>query len=353
MNSRFIPLRVTPSDKNYRQIRTDYKVRGTPTALFLNSRGEEIDRKIGFNGKKDEYFQIIKDFSAGKGTLLSLMTELKGNPDDVETNFNIGKRYIDRYEWKNVYPYMLKVLEMDPENEHGFKSEATYDLAIYELRINGKIESLENFIATCTDRERLYQAYANLASHYIRTEKYDEASDLYEEALEKMPENAALMTDYAMFVFTNKIEDKYEKGYERAKIGMSLNPDDEDILFSSYYGILSYYKNTNKQEKYFDTFEEVLQKLPKNTFFKYSYAEAILTFNNKEKIDSGIDVVLDALEREPKAAHLWHSLSNLYFERGDLDKAIESALKALEIVPDSKQYKETFDKFKKAKKEND
>jgi tetratricopeptide (TPR) repeat protein len=351
INSRFIPLRFTPSDEDYRQIRTEYKVRGTPTAVFLNHLGEEIDRKIGFNGNRDEYFQIIQNLALGKDSLLSLTAQLKENPDDVEANFKIGKRYIDRYEWENVQPYFAKVLEIDPEDEMGFGSEATYNLAVYDLRINGKIKPLKQFIATSTDQERLYQAYTDLASHFIRTDKLDEASKLYEEALEKWPSNADLMADYAMFVFTSKIKDRYEKGFERAKKALSLKPEDEDVVFSSYYGILSYYKNADKLDKYFETFEEVLRKLPKNTFFKYSYAEAILTFQISDKIDSGIEVMLDALETEPEAPHLWHSLSKLYFEKGDMSKSIEAAQKAVEIVPNNEQYQQTLEKFKKAKEE--
>jgi tetratricopeptide (TPR) repeat protein len=353
VNSRFIPLRFSPADKDYRRIRNEHNVRGTPTVILLNPQGEEIDRTIGFNGKRDEYFQAIRDLSTGKGALLSLLSELEENPDDVETNFKIGKRYIDRNEWKNVQPYFAKVLEVDPEDEKGFKTESTYNLAIYELRIKGETESLRDFIATCVDKERLYQAYASLATHFIRSDKPEEASELYEEALEKMPENGALMSDYAMFVFTGKIEDKYEIGFERAKKAMELAPDDEDVLFGSYYGILSYHKNTGDQKMYFDIFDDVFQKMPENTFFKYTFAEAILTFKATDKIDSGIEVVTDALEMEPKAPHLWHTLGKLYFEKGDLDKAIEAAQKASDIVSNSKQYEKTLEKFKAAKEEQE
>jgi tetratricopeptide (TPR) repeat protein len=352
INTRFIPLRFTPSDENYREIRTEHNVRGTPTVLFINPQGEEIDRSIGFDGKKEAYFQTIQDFAAGKNTLLSLLAKLEQNPDDVETNFRIGKRYVDRYEWENVQPYFAKVLEMDPGDEQGFKSESTYSLAVYEMRINSDIEPLQDFIANCTDQERLYQAYTNLVSHFIRADKSDEASQLYEEALEKLPENADLLADYAMFVFTGKIEDKYEKGFERAKRAMELKPEDEDILFSSYYGILAYYKNKEKQEEYFETYGEVFQKLPKDTFFMYNYGEAVLSFEATDKIDSGIEVVTKALEMEPKAAHLWHTLAKLHFEKGELDRAKEAAQKAVEIVPQSKQYKQTLDKIEKGEIEN-
>ncbi len=351
VNARFIPLRVTPSDSKYFQIRADYKVRGTPTALFLNSQGKEIDRNLGFDGKRDEYFQTIKDISSGKNTLLSLMGELKKNPDDVETNFKIGNRYIDRYEWENVQPYFSKVLEMDPEDMKGFKSESTYNLAVYETRTNNNIEPLQNFIATCTDHDLLYQSYGILASHFIRAKKLDKASDLYEEALEKLPDSANLMTDYAMFVFTSKVEDKYEKGFERAKKAMTLAPDDEEVLFSSYYSLISYYKNKENQEKYFATYEEVLSKMPKDTFFMYGYAEAILKSKNEDKYDRGIAIAKEALELEPQAAHIWHSLGRLYDEKGDRKNAVKAVKKAVEINPGSKIYKETLGKLQGEKQE--
>jgi tetratricopeptide (TPR) repeat protein len=353
VNSRFIPLRFTPADEDYRQIRTNYKVRGTPTVLLLNPQGEEIDRTLGFDGKRDEYFQTIQDFSAGKDTLLSLLAKLDENPDDVETNVKIGNRFIDRNEWENVQPYFAKVLEMDPDDAKGFKSESTYNLAVYELRVNSKIEHLQNFIATCTDQERLYQSYGNLATHFIQTEKPEKASELYEEALEKLPENANLLTDYAMFVFTSKIEDKYEKGFERAKKAMALAPDNEEVLFSSYYSLISYYKAMENQDKYFETYEEVIRKMPKETFFMYGYAEAILKAKSEDKYNRGIEIAKKALELEPQAAHIWHSLGRLYFENGELKNAVEAVKKAVEINPGSKIYKETLEKFEEEKKEDE
>jgi tetratricopeptide (TPR) repeat protein len=350
VNEKFIPLRITPSDKGYRQTRADYKVRGTPTVLLLNPQGEEIDRTIGFDGKRDAYFQTIQDLSQGKDTLLSLMAKLEENSDNVEANFKIGKRYIDRHEWENVQPHFAKVLEKDPEDEKGFKSESTYNLAVFELRINSKIEPLQNFIANSADKEILHKAYTNLVAHFIRTKKLDSASELYEEAMEKLTDNAALMTDYAMFVFTSQVEDKYERGIELAKKAMVLAPDDEEVLFSSYYCLISYYKNMKDKEKYFGIYEVALQKLPKNTFFHYGYAEAILNSKAKDKFDRGIEVAEKALDLEPKAAHLWYSLGRLYFEKGNLEKAVESVQKALEIVPNSKQYRKTLKKFERENK---
>ena len=318
----------------------------------MNPEGEEIDRAIGFDGNRDEYFQRLQDFAAGKDTLLSLRAKLQENPDDVEANFKIDKRHIDRYEWENVQPYFANVLELDPGDETGFRSESVFNLAVYETRVNGNIEPLRQFIGTCTDPGLLYRSYGIIASHFIRNERFDDALALYEEALGKMPDNADIMADYAMFVFTSKIEDKYELGYSRAKKAMTLKPEDEDVLFNSLYSLTAYYRNTENQEEYFATYEEALERMPEDTFFMYGYAEAILRTGSEDKYDAGIEILKKALELEPEAPHLWHSMSKLYYESGDLDKAIEAARKAVEIVPQSKQYKETLDKFAKAKEEN-
>jgi tetratricopeptide (TPR) repeat protein len=320
--------------------------------LLLNPEGQEIDRVIGFDGNRDEYFQRLQDFEAGNGSLLSLLERLEENPDDVETNFKIGKRYIDRYEWEKVQPYFLKVLETDPDDEKGFRSEATYNLSVYETRINGNIEPLQKFIAGCTESELLYRSYGILASHFIQKERFDEALALYEEALGRLPQNADLMADYAMFVFTSKIEGKYELGYERAKKAMTLKPEDEEVLFNSLYSLIAYYRNTENLEEYFATYKEALAKMPNDTFFMYGYAEALLRTESKDKYDEGIEIVKKALELEPEAPHLWHTLGKIYFEKGDMERAIEAAQKAVDIVPQSKQYQETLDKFIKAKEEN-
>lgn len=320
--------------------------------MLLNPEGQEIDRVLGFDGNRDEYFQRLQNFAAGKGTLLSLQAKLEKDPDDVETNYKVGKRYVDRFEWEKVQPYFQKVLEKDPGDEKGFKSEATFSLAVYETRINGNTEPLRQFIAGCTDPDLLYRSYGILASQFIQKERFDEALALYEEALERMPDNADLMADYAMFVFTSKIEDKYELGYERAKKAMTLKPEDEEVLFNSLYSLIAYYRNTENLEEYFATYKEALEKMPEDTFFMYGYAEALLRTESKDKYDEGIGIVKKALELEPQAPHLWHTLGKLYFEKGDLDRAIEAARKAVEIVPQSKQYQETLDKFIKAKEEN-
>jgi tetratricopeptide (TPR) repeat protein len=93
--------------------------------------------------------------------------------------------------------------------------------------------------------------------------------------------------------------------------------------------------------------------MPKDTFFMYGYAEAILKSKSEDKYDRGIAISKEALELEPQAAHIWHSLSRLYDVKGDRKNAVQAVKKAIEINPGSKIYNETLEKLEGKKQENE
>ena len=62
--------------------------------------------------------------------------------------------------------------------------------------------------------------------------------------------------------------------------------------------------------------------------------------------------LLTAHRKTDIACETGGTIEKLYFEKGNLDMAIEAAQKAVEIVPNNKQYKQTLKKFEKAKEKN-
>ena len=142
MDGKFVSLRITVSQEAYKQLRTDYNVIGTPTVLFLRPDGGEIDRIVGFGGDKDEYFQTVQDYAAGKNTMLSLMDKYNANPDELEINYTLAKKYVDRFDTDKSIPYFAKVLELDPQDNQGYKTEATYYMAVNEVRNNKNPEPI-------------------------------------------------------------------------------------------------------------------------------------------------------------------------------------------------------------------
>jgi tetratricopeptide (TPR) repeat protein len=296
-------------------LRKDYTIRGTPTVLFLNSKGEEIDRICGFDGKKDEYFQVVKDYAKGHNTIVSLLSKYKEQGDDIELNYTIGQKYVGRWEEDKSSPYYAKVLKLDPEDSKGYKTESTYYVALAELTANKNTQLLDDFIAKNTDEDYLFMAYRSLAFHYVRQKENDKVMSNYDDALERMAKNPRIFYEYARAILRLKME-------------------------------------SQEHEKMFAAYEEAIGKFPENSSLINEYAWAIYELKRKDKYDRGIELAKKAVEIEPEAGHMWDTLGWLYYENGDLDKAIEAMKQAVTFDPDEKVYKDALEKFEKKAKES-
>lgn len=196
-----------------------------PTVLFLKPEGEEIDRICGFDGNKDAYLQTIKDYAAGRNILSNYIADVQNNPDNVELNLKLARKYISRWEREKAHPYFTRVLELDPDDEKGFKDESTFQLAVYEARNKKNIEPLESFMASNTDERFFEEGYFNLVRFYRNEKNTDKLIEIYEEGIGKMPAHAGALNQYAWFIYENKIKEKYVRGIELAKKAVELKPD--------------------------------------------------------------------------------------------------------------------------------
>jgi len=349
VNGKFVSLRVFAGKGEDRTLRKDYTIRGTPTVLFLDSIGEEIDRICGFDGEKDEYFQVVKDYAKGQNTLVSLLSKHKKQGDDIDLNYSIGQKYVGRWEEDKSFPYYAKVLELDPKDSKGYQTESTYYVALAELTTNKNSMPLEDFIAKTADEEYLHMAYRSIARHYMRQKDNDKVMTTYDKALKRMAKNPRIFYEYANAIMRLKMESHYGKVEDLTRKAMALDP--EQIL-RGYYTLIQYYDSIDNFDKFFATYEEAIGKFPDNSGLMNGYAWAAYELKEKDKYERGIELAKKAVEITPEAAHIWDTLGWLYHENGDLDNAIEAIKKAVSFDPDQKTYKETLEKFEKKAKES-
>jgi tetratricopeptide (TPR) repeat protein len=333
MGEKFVSLRIDTSDEFYPDLRKEFSVRGTPTVLFLDAGGEEIDRIVGYGGEKDEYFQKVKDYAAGKNTLQALLADLEGKEDDVEANFAMAEKYLDRYETEKSVPYFKKVLELDPDDTHGHKVEASYQVALNAARANQDVEPLKAFIATAPDEKYLVNSYSTLAMVYQRKKETDNLVATWDEALEKLPDNARVNYMYASAIFRAQVEDHYPKALELNARAVELDPEMER---SAKYNLITYYTNTRQTDKLIETFEGLVAENPESGGVKYSYAATINSQKIESHYDRGIEMARMSLEINDQAISSWYVLAQLYEKKGEKEAAIEAVKKALEIRPDYK-----------------
>ena len=297
INSHFISLKIDGTKGEGSKLKKNLKVKGYPTILFLTPEGEELNRICGFDGNKETYLLVFDYFTSGnwKGKdatkqadlltelnptvihnrLTDYLLKLQNDTENIDLNFIVAMKHTYRWEIEEAQKYFHKVLELDIDNQKGYSDESRYHIATYEARVKKNIYSLHTFLQTTTSYRFIERGYPNLINYYKKLENKNpnQLIKFYEESLEKMPNNSAMLNNYAWYIFKNKIENKYDKGIELAQKAVAISPE---------------------------------------------------------------------------KANIWDTLGWLYFEKGDLQNALKSMKKAVELAPDVDTYKNNLKKFEKS-----
>ncbi|MCJ7579132.1 MAG: tetratricopeptide repeat protein [Candidatus Aminicenantes bacterium] len=259
-------------------------------------------------------------------------------------NFKLAEKYDDRYEPDKTTPYYEKVLELDPDDKMGHKVEATYQVALFQARTNQNVDPLIAFISTNSDEKYLVNAYSTLASTYSRKKDQENTVATYEEALAKFPDNVELNFYFASEIFSQKIENLYEKGLELNERVKTLDPEWE---ISAIYNLVTYYANIGDKDKVIETFENAIAANPDNNGLKSSYSSRINTLEIESKYDYGIELMENALAANPDSLRPNYTLGLLYHKKGELEKAIEAIKIVVDEYPTVKIYAEALAKMEK------
>ncbi|HNZ37495.1 MAG: tetratricopeptide repeat protein [Candidatus Marinimicrobia bacterium] len=229
INAHYVSIKINGDSLEGKQLREKYKYPGYPTTIIMTSDGEEIDRIVGFNGQKDEYFQLLKDYTEGRGTLGDYLKKLDEEPDNFELNYAVLNKYYDRNDTPMIRKYAQIVLELDPENTKGKKTEMLYHLAFSEYKTSGEINPLMDFINSCNDEQWLEMAYNEVVRYYQKKSDQSQVLATYESAIQRLPQSTSVMNSYAWYIFQNKIAERYSRGIQIARQAVELEPSADHI----------------------------------------------------------------------------------------------------------------------------
>ena len=343
-NEKFINFRITPSDEGWQKIRGLFEIRGTPTVVLVKPDGEELDRVNGFDGP-DEFMASVREYLAGENLLSTYIAQIEENPDDIEANFGLGKKYTSRWQDETAYPFYAKTIELDPEDSKGHNAEASLRIAMFkiEAREDPNPEPLKQFIAKNTNQEFMIESYSSLARYYQRKEENDKVMPVWEELLAKMPDDPAVMNEYAYNVFDLEDESRYEKA--KAQAEKALNSGDEEALFYGHYNTIRYYRLKKDNDTALIKYAEAAEAVPTEAFFSYGYAAVALQEKKTDHYDRGIEFIKKAIEINPGSASYWDTLAGLHFEKGEREEAIKAQEKAVELRPDFQAYQQKLEKY--------
>jgi len=229
INSNFVALKLDGNTDTGRKHRNEWLVPGYPTIMLRTPGGDEIDRIVGFDGNKASYFQLIKDYAAGKNTLKDLLARVQTDPQNIQLNYDIANKFNDRGDDQNALFYYENVLanETDHQSETYLRSE--YNVAESKAYNADDPSFLQHYAKNCRNEHLKYYAYSSLARFYNRKKDQPNVIKTYEEALVQLPANASLMNGYAWYIFQNKVTDQYERGIAVARKAVEIEPEADSI----------------------------------------------------------------------------------------------------------------------------
>ena len=229
INSKFVSLKVDGEKGEGPELMEKFGVPGYPTIILFDSDGKEIDRLVGFGGDKDDYIQTIQNYLEGKNTLKDYLARLENENNNVELNYKIATKYLYREEEEKALKYYQRVLELDPEDENGYKDYSQFQIASIQTELNNDPQPLHNFIKNSTDENYVRRAYSSLTRFYRNRKNYDKLITTYEECLVRFPKDTHMMNSYAWDIFKLKLKYHYERGIEVAQKAVELEPDNAAI----------------------------------------------------------------------------------------------------------------------------
>ena len=228
------------NDEKARKIFNDYNCNGVPHLLFVDDKGNEVDRIIGYL-PPSEYLARIQDIRNNKYTLDDFLAQYKSGQADAEIIAGIALKYEDRGDSENAKEFYLILIKdyPDPTSEH--YQRGTYFLASDAFK-NGISMALNAYIASFPESPFIEDAFYTMAYHYADKEMKEDELKVYTQMLADLPENTGVLNFYAWRMA--ELEINLEDALIKVKRAVELSAD-----------------NPNGQANIIDTEAEVLWKL--------------------------------------------------------------------------------------------
>jgi tetratricopeptide (TPR) repeat protein len=166
--------------------------------------------------------------------------------------------------------------------------------------------------------------FGNLGEAYRRNRQFDKAMEIFEKAIEIMPE---FLMGHLGIANTLRDQGKHKEAISRFRLALAINP-----TFAPAYHYLGLTLVDLERIK------EAIPLLRKAVALRPGYIEAQLSLASTLEMDGqskeALAIYQNLLEKMPKHVGILNNVGNILKNMGQIDEAIEHFEKALEIDPD-------------------
>ena len=215
----FINLKInTDTDAGF-ELFKDFHGISLPTLLFINPKGNEIDRLIGYYDS-DTYLSKINDIVQGINTLDYFLTLYNQYPDSLALSLQIGNKYLERNLTEKATPFFNQVLASTNKK---YYQEAEYRLAYLEYE-NNNFESLLNFIDKNQNSDFTYTGIRTMIRYYRGIADTIEEVAYYKKLINFFPTDPNALNSYGWRM--SELEMNLADALAKTKLAVQLSNED-------------------------------------------------------------------------------------------------------------------------------
>ena len=258
-----IPVKLDSEKGEGIDVSKQYRVAAWPTIMLLDSKGNEVDRIVGFVDA-DEFIQTIANYRKGINTIPYYEAHVEKHPDDADAWKTLGEKYADaaRPEANAAFERYLK---LTPDLSGEQKAEALYSIgdAYYVNRaFEDAIDVFKGVVGDFPESEWADASRQRMGRCYYELERIDEAVAIYKTYADRHPDDARAANSFAWFCASRKIG--LEEALPVALRAVELAdraPGYLDTLAELYYA-------REEFDKAIEIGVEALDKEPDDQYFK-------------------------------------------------------------------------------------
>lgn len=220
VNASIVSIKIDAEKGEGIDIAKRYGVNAYPTILVIKANGDEIDRILGYV-PAEPFLNTITDYVNGRNTISSLRADLGKTPNDPALNYAMASKYQDRNDAPRAAEHFQKVLDADPSNGLGHNEEAQYAVALATFRSTKDPSRLVSFIDRYPESDMVRQALASIWRSSIKEKDGENARKFFLQTMEKFPNDAGLMNNYAWNCAEQKINLNHAAEVAKNAVGLA------------------------------------------------------------------------------------------------------------------------------------
>ena len=218
-----------------------------PHLLFVDSKGNEVDRIIGFISPS-EYLLRIEDIAKNQNTLNDYLDRYEKGDVSEDIIAGIAIKYEDRKENDKAAKFYSVLIKNYPDPSSIYYQQGKFFLASHKFNL-GNENALKDYVVDNPDSPFHFDAYRIMVYHYADTANKEKELSTYREMLSRFPDDPNTLNSYA---------------WRMAELEINL----DDALLKARKAVMLTVANLKQQAGIIDTEAEVLWKLKR-------YEEAI------------------------------------------------------------------------------